>query len=250
MSGLRIAAGVLIATAACPSAHAAWKAKAEAGYLLARGNASTDSANAKLDIARETEKWRHALVLNGLYGTSNEIKSAERWEARWQTDYHFTEHAFVFGALRHEQDHFSGFDYQASATTGFGYEFRDTDRTQFTASLGAGYRRLRPEELIKDDAGNVIQRIRGSRAEDLVGNATVRYEHHVTENTKILDALLVESGPDNTLTQNEFSVEVAMTERIALAVGYRIRHNSEPPATLERTERLVTVNLVYGFERP
>jgi putative salt-induced outer membrane protein len=245
-----MAIGILIATAACPSAQAAWKAKAEAGYLLARGNASTDSANVKLDIARETDEWRHSIVLNGLYGTSNDIKSAERWDARWQTDYRFTERAFVFVAFRHEQDHFSGFDYQASATTGLGYEFHDTDRTQFTASLGAGYRRLRPEELLRDETGNVIQRIRGSRSEDVVANATVRYEHRLTGNTKLLDGLLVESGADNTLAQNELSVEVAMTERIALAVGYRLRHNTEPPPGLEHTERLMTLNLVYDFERP
>src|SRR5687768_16814423 len=79
-----------------------WLGKTEAGWVMARGNTDTDSANAKVDIAYELEQWKHSLYAAGLYGTNNEIKSAERWEARLQSDYKLTERTFVFGALRYE----------------------------------------------------------------------------------------------------------------------------------------------------
>lgn len=74
---------------------------------------------------------------------------------------------FVFGALRYEQDHFSGFDCQGSATAGLGYRLIDTEKTKLSGTLGAGFRRLRPEQLVKDAAGNVIQRIKGEKARPL-----------------------------------------------------------------------------------
>ncbi len=225
-----------------------WLGKTEAGWVMARGNTDTDSANAKIDIAYELEQWKHSLYAAGLYGTNNEIKSAERWEARLQSDYKLTERMFVFGALRYEQDHFSGFDYQGSATAGLGYKFIDTEATKLTGTLGGGYRRLRPEQLIKDEAGRVIQRIKGEESSEFVGNAGVKFEHQLTASTKILDTLLVEAGSTNTFAQNDLSLEVSMTGTLALALGYSIRHNTDPPTGLEKTDRLTTVNLVYNLK--
>jgi len=230
------------------TALADWSGKAEAGYVMARGNTDTDSANGKFEIANQLESWKHAFAAAALYGKNGEVKSAERWEARWQTDYELSARMFVFGALRYEQDHFSGFDYQGSASAGLGYKFIDTEAVKLVGTLGAGYRKLRPEELIKDDAGNVIERIRGEDADGVVGNAGLQYEHQLTASTKLIDKLLIESGSDNTFAQNDLSIQVSMTEVLALAVGYSVRHNSEPPAGLEKTDRLTTINLVYNIK--
>lgn len=233
----------------CATAHGGdWLGKAEAGYVMARGNTDTDSANAKIDVAYEVELWKHSLYAAALYGMNNEIKSAERWETRLQSDYKLTERVFVFGALRYEQDHFSGFDYQGSATVGVGYKFIDTEATKLTGTLGGGYRRLRPEQLIKDDSGQVIQRIPGEESSEFVGNAGAKFEHQLTASTKILDTLLVESGSTNTFAQNDLSLEVSMTDTLALALGYSVRHNTDPPPGLEKTDRLTTVNLVYNLK--
>jgi len=225
-----------------------WSGKGEAGFVMARGNSETDTGNAKVEIAYERRKWKQSLQGSGLYGTSNEIKSGERWDARWQTDYKFSDRTFVFLAMRYEQDHFSGFDYQSSATTGLGHKFIDSERTRLTGSLGGGYGHLRPEQLIKDDTGNVIQRIKGEPTKDVVGNAGVDYEQQITSNTKLIDRLLVEWGPDNTFVHNEFAIQVAMTDTFALGFGYGVRHNTEPPPGLARTDRLTTANLVYNFK--
>lgn len=248
LPGLRqLAAAALIVGAAVP-AHADWTGKAEAGYVMARGNTDTDSANGKFELTTEHNAWKHALAAAGLYGSNNEIKSAERWEARWQSDYALTERLFAFGALRYEQDHFSGFDYQESISAGLGYKFIDSDTTKLSATLGAGFRRLRPEELVKDENGVVIDRIKGEESDGVTANAAVQYEQQITATTKLVDKLLVESGSDNTFAQNDFAVQVSMTDTLALAVGYSVRHNTDPPPGLEETDRLTTVNLVYNFK--
>jgi putative salt-induced outer membrane protein YdiY len=39
-----------------------------------------------------------------------------------------------------------------------------------------------------------------------------------------------------------------MMERLALAVGYAVRHNTDPPAGFEKTDTLTTINLVYELK--
>jgi putative salt-induced outer membrane protein len=229
-------------------ARADWVGKAEAGYVMARGNTETKTANAKLDLVNEKRIWKHFLSMGGLYGRSNDVTSAQRWDLYWRSDYSRSERFFTFGALRYEEDIFNGFDYQGTLSAGFGYHFIQTDATQFTGTLGGGYRRLRTEDLIQDEFGNVVQRIKGERSEDGVVNAGIDYKHKLTDNTTLIDKLLVEAGPENTYANNELAIQVSMTSTLALSVAYAVRHNTDPPTGLEKTDQLTTVNLVYAIK--
>ncbi len=104
------------------------------------------------------------------------------------------------------------------------------------------------QQLIKDANGVVIQRIKGETLEDVVANAGVQYEQQITGTTKLIDKFLMEAGSDNTFAQNDFSIEVSMTDILALSVGHSVRRNSDPPPGQEQTDRLTTVNLVYNIK--
>ena len=60
--------------------------------------------------------------------------------------------------------------------------------------------------------------------------------------------LAVEAGADNTFAQNDLSLQVKMTDVLALAVGFSVRHNTDPPVGFEETDTLTTVNLVYEIK--
>jgi putative salt-induced outer membrane protein len=236
MMKANLAAIVVAAIAAVTSApaKAEWTGKGEVGIVFARGNTDTDTANVKLDLAHERERWKHALFIGALRTAEDGEETAERYEARWQSDYKFSERNFWFGALRYEDDQFSGFAYQASASTGIGHKFIDTDSTKLTGQAGLGYRRL---EL--DTTGEVQS--------DPIVRGDLAFEHAFNASTKIIDKFLVESGGDNTYLQNDLALEVKMTDVLALALGYQVRHNTDPPPPLEKTDTLMTVNLVYSF---
>jgi putative salt-induced outer membrane protein len=74
------------------------------------------------------------------------------------------------------------------------------------------------------------------------------YEHNFTESTKVTNKLLAESGADNTAVQNDLALQVSMTETLALAVGFGVRYNTDPPSLAESTDTLMTVNLVYNIK--
>lgn len=49
----------------------------------------------------------------------------------------------------------------------------------------------------------------------------------LSENTEIVNKLLVESGDYNTFAQNDLGVSVTMNSHLALKAGWQARHNSD-----------------------
>jgi putative salt-induced outer membrane protein len=214
--------------------------------VIATGNTETETANAKLLFANEIGKWKHQFGGAALYASSDEEgTSAQRWEAFEQTDYNFSPRTFWFGAARYEDDEFSGFEYQAIVSTGIGRKFIDTDVTKFVGTAGVGYKFFETRDAF-DDAGVLIEP--GESDSEVVFRGTLDYDHKLTATTSVLDKFVVEAGSDNTFLQNDIALQVKMTDVLALAVGYSVRHNTDPPVGFEKTDTLTTINLVYEIK--
>ena len=230
----QIAAGIALALAATVAQADPWKGKGEAGAVWASGNTDTSSVNLKLAMSKEVDLWKHALDMSYLHGTSDGVTSANRFVGGWQSNYNFSPRTFAFGALRYEHDEFSGFDYQASASTGLGYKFYDTDTMKFSGQAGVGYRK------IKDG-------VTGETSSDAIVVGGLDFEYAATATTKLVDKFHLESGSDNTLLTNFAGVEVKMSDKLALAAGYDVRQNTKPPPGKKKTDTVTTLNLVYAF---
>jgi putative salt-induced outer membrane protein len=224
----------LLALGTSLPAEAQWKGKGEVGIVFARGNSDTDTANVKLDTSREVDRWKHAFGVAALRAANDGVKTAQRYGANWQSDYKLTERSFWFGGLRYEQDEFNGFDYQASLSTGYGYKFIDNERTKFSGQAGVGYRRSKLLPAGDIDSGAIFR-------------GDLKFEHALTDTTKIIDTFVVEAGSDNTFVANDLALQVKMSDKFALSVGLGVRHNTDPPLGLKKTDTLSTVNLVYAF---
>jgi putative salt-induced outer membrane protein len=213
---------------------AEWKGSAEAGIVFARGNTDTDTVNVKVAMATEINQWKHGWGIAALRAANNGDKTAQRYEAKWQTDYKFTDRDYWWGGARYEDDQFSGFDYQASATTGYGRKFIDTEPTKFNGEIGVGYRRLK-NALTGETAGDAILR------------GFLGYEHAFNASTKVINKFTVEAGSDNTFANNEFALQVKMSEKLAISLGFGVRYNTDPPAGLKKSDTLTTANLVLAL---
>jgi len=180
------------------AAQAQWTGKAELGMLLSNGNTEAKSANGKLDLTHQGAQWKNNFYAAALYGENAEFANAERYELRYQADWKISDRVSWFVGFRGEQDTFSGFAYQATASTGVTYKFVDNATTKFDTSVGAGYRVLQPQILIKTDAGEVLERIKGEEEGDPVGILGSNFEHALSGNTKITNKFLSEIGSENT----------------------------------------------------
>ena len=218
-------------------AAAQWTGKGEAGVAVADGNTESTTANAKITIGRKVDAWEHAFGLAGLYVRSDGETSAERWESFLQTRYNFgSGRTYWFGGARYEQDEFSGFDYQGVLDTGAGHKFIDGEKTKLTGQVGIGYKfweSLATLEAPRDKDGSVA------------GTAGLDFSHQLTDTTRVFNKFGAEITADNNFLQNEFGVAVKVSDRLALSLGYTVRHNTDPPEGFRKTDTLSTVNLVY-----
>lgn len=226
-----------------PPPQHTWIGKGQFGFVDSKGNTTGESANGNLDLTRYDFAWKNELYLAALYGQSAGIVSAERFEGHEQTNYNFTKDYFAFGGLRYEHDLFDGFVYQASLTGGVGYNIFASADKQLTVQLGAGYRRMRPE--IIDLAIN--KRTPLDQQSEAIGTAGLNYLQKFNEVTTLTNKLVAEVGAQNTLVQDNIQLAVKMTTKLALAVGYTIIDNSNPPPPLKKVDTTTNVNLQFSF---
>ncbi|HRG15724.1 MAG TPA: DUF481 domain-containing protein, partial [Pseudomonadota bacterium] len=135
---------------------------------------------------------------------------------------------------------------QATVAVGFGYKAIDDEATQLSFEAGPGYRRYQPvDQFVATPApGHIVS---FDSEGDFVGRGFMDFKHKLTDNTSLFDTLLIEGGKDNTFAQNDFGVQVSMSEKFAIKAGIQVRHNTDVIAPIKKTDTLTTVNLVYGF---
>jgi putative salt-induced outer membrane protein len=230
-----------------PPPQGVWTGKGQAGFADSKGNTDAKSANAALDAGYLDGPWTHAVHLGGLYSESGDVVSAERWDTKWQTNYAFTKEFYGFGGLRYEHDLFSGFQYQASATSGLGYKLIDTNSTTLALELGLGFRELRPEDLTTGASGLVTSRTLEPSENGVVETVGLNYSQAFTQTTTLTDKLLVETGSNDTLVTNTLALAVKISTKLALSVGYNVQDNNDPPGGVKKLDTLETLNLVYAF---
>jgi putative salt-induced outer membrane protein len=240
-----LVACAVLATLGAGTASADWTGKGEVGAAVTSGNTETKAANAKIELVDTLGAWKHLFGLAGNYVSNATGTTGQRWEAREQSDFSFSPRTFWFGGGRYEDDRFSGFDYQGALTTGVGHKFIDTAKTKLTGQAGVGYKFVSTRDVL---APNGTVSIPGDRDGTAIFTAGFDYSNQITDTTKVLDRFLVETGSDNTFIQNELSLQVRMSDVLALAVGYAVRHNTDPPRGFEKTETLTTLNLVYEIK--
>ena len=248
-----VAAGALSGVAAADTGpigpgDPTWAIRSVLGYTKTGGNTDNSAGNVLFHAAHVMGDWKLLFGFDGLYGSTRGETTAQAWDAYLQGNYNITPRFYWYVGGRYDDDRFSGFAYQAALKSGVGYKFIDTDATKLTAQMGGGYRRLRPEILVKDDIGAVISRTEQPEQSDVILDAGVTFEHDFNASTKLLAAVTVQSGKENTLSNANVALQVKMNARLALSAGYKLTDNSSPPPGTGRRDTLTTLGLVYELK--
>jgi putative salt-induced outer membrane protein len=212
-----------------------WRGAGELGYVKTSGNTDTSSLNLALEFIYEQEKWRHTLGGSMLKSSKDGTTDADRWTARGQSDYKFSEKSYIFASVRHDADKFSGYNPVTSFSAGYGRQLVDTEKQYLLAEIGAGYR---------------LQKVAltGEKEDGAILRGRVDYRWTISESTEFGNLFLVEYGSDNTYLQNDTSLTVAINKAFGVKLGYQYRHNTKPPLGSDATDQQFTTNLVYNFE--
>jgi putative salt-induced outer membrane protein len=233
---------------AAPPDEPDWAMRAVAGYSKTGGNTDNSAANALFHLAHVMGNWKLLFGLEGLYGSTKGETTSQAWATYLQANYNITPRFYWYVGGRYDDDRFSGFAYQEALKSGVGYNFIDSDATKLTVQIGAGYRRLRPEILVKDDIGAVVSRTEQPEASDAIFDSGLAFEHQFNQYTKLLAAVTVQAGSQNTLTNANVALQVKMSDRLSLTAAYKLIDNSNPPPGSGPRDALTTLGLTYELK--
>jgi putative salt-induced outer membrane protein len=252
---------ILLLAAAIPFGAQAgdWAGAGELGLAYARGNADSETFNAKVDLKKDDERWLYevnasvlrasgevdVIEIDGTPGREK-VTNANRWQVGGKVGYKYTDRMYFFGSGRYDNDDFAPYEWQLIASAGVGYKFIDSEATKFTGEFGPGWRRTQPIDVLVTNPPPA--RLVGVDSEgDAILRGTLSYTHQLTASTSVVDEFLLESGSDNTFLQNDLGLKVQINESLALKTGLQVRHNTEAPGGVDKTDTLLTTNIVVGF---
>ncbi|AAO29006.1 DUF481 domain-containing protein [Xylella fastidiosa subsp. fastidiosa] len=220
----------------------------ELGFSSSRGNSTAENLNGRLKARYNEGDWIHSLDLFANRSISNYTETAEdgsvhryrqttveRYTGAVGTALQLGEFRQLTATGRHERDRFATYDRLTTFGIGYGTRLINGNRFSLDTQVGPGIRRAHNAYLARTEIGPI-------------GRGLLDMKYHITDNTDLINNLLIEVGAYNNYMQNDLGVQVAMSQRFAFKAAWQLRHNSEVNENDKKTNTLTTVNLVYSFK--
>ena len=210
-----------------------WTGEAELGLLYTSGNTESDTVNGKAKIGTEIEKWRHAAEVSALKSSDQTGTTAQRYEAKGQSDYKFAEKEYFFGLLTYEDDRFSGYDYRATVAAGYGRRVYNNNDMTLDLEVGPGLRHYKITN--------------GKSDSEFLARGAAKYVWAITKTSKFTEDLTVESSSDATISKSVTALSSKINGDLAMKLSYTIKHTSDVPPGIEKTDTETAITLVYSY---
>lgn len=218
-----------------------WEGETELGVLITSGNTEETNIKGRLGLVHEVETWRNTGEFRTNYSETDDETTAEKYLAALETDYKFSENQYWFLRGSYEDDRFSGYDFESSATTGYGNRvWTSGERSFLDLSVGGGYRynKLEMVNAQGEDA-----------EEETIARLAGQFDYALSENSLFRQKLSTEIGLDenNAVTESETSLQAKVVGNLSMKAAFRVKHLSDPPAGSEDTDTETSLSLIYGF---
>lgn len=174
--------------------------------------------------------------------------TANRYEAGASLGFKLDDRSYIVGAARYEHDTFAPYQYQYIVSIGYGYQILKNASDELAVEVGPGYKVVQPASytLIPIDPLSPPVKVTPDSNGNVVLRGKIDYKHNFSDTVAFVDTFLVEAGSNNKFFQNDAGLAVKMSDKLALNVGYQIRHNTHV-GNFKKTDTLLTTNLVYSF---
>lgn len=231
-----LVAALLAASPATAQEDNAWSGTLGLSFVTTSGNSDTTTLGLDLGLKRTPDPWGWELAAFFLRSEQDGETTAERYGGSLRADRKLDERWSLFGSLSADHDAFAGYDLRGIVASGGTYH----------ALLG-------PVHELSFDAGLTWTTEDLVAAEDrdfLGGMLGLSWAWHPRKGTTLGERLVWYPDFDETsdwrLT-SETSLQAALSERLALKVGYLVRYDNEPVPGFDTTDTTTTISLVVGF---
>ncbi|MGO1502618.1 MAG: DUF481 domain-containing protein [Marinobacter sp.] len=235
----------IIAISAAPLAYGQdakdWEGEAELGVLITTGNTDETNVNGRLGLVHEVVSWRNIAEFSSNYSEAEDETTTEKYKSSLETNYKFDENQYLFLRGAYEKDRFSGYDFESTATTGYGNRvWNQGERSFLDLSVGGGYRYNKLEEV--NDEGE-------DEEKEAIARLAAQFDYTLSENALFRQKLSTEIGLDenNVISQSETALKVNVVGNLSMKLAYRVEHISDAPDDANSTDTETSIALLYGF---
>ncbi len=211
-----------------------WESEVELGIVATRGNTDTQNINGKATAVNKRERWTHTGKLEFLNNSDSNTTTAERYYISGKSAHKIDDRNYEFGLLTYESDRFSGYDYRATATIGYGYTALKSDIQTLDLEIGAGIRESKLEETGE------------TNDEGLLRGAAI-YSRKLSDYATFSEELTVDAGEDSTITKSITGLKSQVAGNLATKITLTVEHTSDVPDTVKHTDIETAVTLVFSL---
>ena len=216
-----------------------WEGNIQFGYVASSGNTENSNINGKFNIKHDDEYWLHDFNAAYYQSTESETTTAERYKLTYQADYKINqENSYWFINASYEDDRFSGFEYRATLSTGYGNRLYDANDMTLDAEIGAGVRSS--EEI------DTVTMTTFKENEGMI-RVAAKYLWNIADDRTLTSAASVEEGEDVRISNFEIAFTTLIVGGVNMKAAYEARHVSEVPEGKEKLDTIVSLNLLYKF---
>lgn len=241
-----------------------WESSVEVGFIATTGNSESTSFIGKFDIEHDSESFRNQLKFDSLFkqdeteqqdvnsGETRSVKATteQKYQMKGQSFYKLDDFSSLFGRLSYDDNRFSSYEYQASATVGYSNRVVDSAAATLDLSIGSGLGvdKVLSQEEVVNPLTNETEIDQDEKVEmQGILFLSALYKRQVSENTDVTLSFETEYGELNAKSVLEGYLQVQINNSLALKTGIRITNNSEVEAGFKNTDSESTVTLVYAF---
>ena len=232
---------------------------AELGLLFKTGNTKSGDIKAGLNLKHEEGQWLNLLTFNALakkLETENvdtgkdEFESTDnKWDILGQSNYSLEEDGknYLYASAYYEQDKFSGFAYQTSASFGWGRHWWETETSSFFADVGPG---IKYDVIRAIPADGDTPAIAETSETAGIIQAQALYTNQINDFVEFKQYFVAKQAFEsdkNSVYKSETSLTTKLIESLQFKFAFRVDYDTEVEEGFENTNTETSVTLVYSF---
>lgn len=211
-----------------------WSGSAELGFINTSGNTDTQSTNGGFALKHKGEKWDKAVKISALTSKENNTTSKEKYNGEVKFDRNFSERSYLVINGTQERDRFNGFEYQTTASVGYGYRAIKEEDMNLALEAAPGYSRDKQKES-------------GDISEDAILRLGLNFDWAITDGVSFIEEFTADIGEDNSTYKSETGLKSKIIGALATKITYKVKYVEEVPDENKNTDRELAITFVYSF---
>lgn len=211
-----------------------WKGDAAVAFTQSAGNTDSENLAARANATHEKGDWRKIFHLEGANESVEGVRTKEKYYGSFKAEFDLTERSYLFGLAEYTKDRFSGFDYEAALSGGYGYQWFDNEIQKLKTDIGLGYRESELEDT-------------GETEDEMFASLALDYLRNLNEDTTFEQKLGVDLGSEKTITKSYTKLKTRIEGSLFGFISYEIKHTSDVPDGVKNSDRVTMIGLDYTF---